>query len=75
MSKSRVSISVLSFFLLLGGITAGQPKENISKQRHPNLAAAQRLSQQAWDKIVDAQKANEWDLAGQRRRPRTCLIR
>ena len=73
MSNSRVSISILSFFLLLGGITAGQPKENISKQRHPNLAAAQRLSQQAWEKIVEAQKANEWDLAGHAQKAKELL--
>ena len=35
---------------------AQRPKQNISGARHPNLAAAQRLSQQAWDKIVAAQE-------------------
>jgi hypothetical protein len=74
MIKSRVSIVALSFFLLLGGVTVAQPpKENISKQRHPNLAAAQRLSQQAWERIVDAQKANEWDLAGHAQKAKDLL--
>jgi hypothetical protein len=41
-----------------------RPKENISGARHPNLAAAQRISQQASEKIVEAQEANEWDLQG-----------
>ena len=38
------------------------PKDNVSGRRHPNLAAAQRLSQQAWERITAAQKANEWDV-------------
>jgi hypothetical protein len=32
--------------------------------RHPNLAAAQRFSHQAFDKIVAGQQANEWDMHG-----------
>jgi hypothetical protein len=40
------------------------PKNNVNPNRHPNLAAAQRLSQQAWEKITAAQQANEWDMDG-----------
>ena len=43
---------------------AGSPVDNISNQKHPNLAAAQRLSTQAYEKIAEAQQANEWDLGG-----------
>jgi hypothetical protein len=32
--------------------------------RHPNLAAAQRLAKRAFEKIVAAQEANEFDLGG-----------
>ena len=39
-----------------------QPERNVSGARHPNLAAAQRLSQQAFERIVEAQRANEWDM-------------
>jgi hypothetical protein len=39
------------------------PKDNVGA-RHPNLAAAQRLSQQAWEKMTAAQQANEWDMDG-----------
>jgi hypothetical protein len=60
--------SLLKFggaLLLLGGLAIAQmPKENVSGGRHPNLAAAQRLSQQAWQKIVAAQEANEFDMQG-----------
>ena len=52
----------------LAGVTAvltnGQPKQNVSGARHPNLAAAQRFSEQAFQKITAAQQANEWDIQG-----------
>ena len=51
--------------VLLGGLAIAQrPKDNVSGGRHPNLAAAQRLSQQAWQRIVAAQEANEFDMQG-----------
>lgn len=49
---------------MLGGIAAAQPRNNVSAGRHPNLAAAQRLCTQAWEKVVAAQEANEFDMQG-----------
>jgi hypothetical protein len=40
------------------------PKRDVGAGRHPNLAAAQRLCDQAFMRIADAQKANEFDLGG-----------
>jgi hypothetical protein len=60
--------------VLLGGLAIAQmPKENVSGGRHPNLAAAQRLSQQAWQKIVAAQEANEWDMQGHAQKAKNLL--
>ncbi|HYA64034.1 MAG TPA: hypothetical protein VED66_12605 [Candidatus Sulfotelmatobacter sp.] len=57
--------AVLGAALVGGGMAVAQkPVEDISGKRHPNLAAAQRLSQQAWEKITAAQQANEWDMQG-----------
>ena len=60
--------SLLKFagaLVLLGGLAIAQrPKENVSGGRRPNLAAAQRLSQQAFQRIVAAQEANEFDMHG-----------
>ncbi len=66
MIKTRLLTAVLGSLLVLGGIAVGQglPKKNISAGRHPNLAAAQNLSQRAYERIVMAQEANEWDLQG-----------
>ena len=60
--------------LLAGGVVLAQkPADNISPRRHPNLAAAQRLSTQAFDKIVAAQAANEWDLDGHAQKAKELL--
>jgi hypothetical protein len=45
----------------------------VSGGKHPNLAAAQRLSHQAFEKIVAAQQANEWDLAGHAQKAKDLL--
>jgi hypothetical protein len=62
--KSLVG-AVLAAALIGGGVAVAQkPVDDISGKKHPNLAAAQRLSQQAWEKITAAQQANEWDMQG-----------
>lgn len=43
---------------------AQQPAQDISPERHGNLAAAQDLVRQAFDRISAAQQANEFDLGG-----------
>jgi hypothetical protein len=45
----------------------------VSGARHPNLAAAQRLSRQAWQRVVDAQQANEWDMQGHAQKAKDLL--
>ncbi len=41
-----------------------QPVRNVSGKRHPNLAAAQRHVDAAYEKITAAQQANEFDMDG-----------
>ena len=60
--------------LLLAGLALAQrPKENVAPGRHPNMAAAQRLSQQAWQRIVAAQEANEFDMQGHAQKAKNLL--
>jgi hypothetical protein len=60
--------------LLVAGVVVAQPpKNNVSGARHPNLAAAQRLTKQAWEKIVAALEVNEGDLAGHAQRAEDLL--
>ena len=74
MIKTRVATIVLgSLFVLGGAATAQLPKKSISRVLHPNLAAAQRLSREAWEKITEAQQANEWDLQGHAQKAKNLL--
>jgi hypothetical protein len=41
-----------------------QPTESVSEAKHPNLAKAQEYIDSAYTKILDAQKANDFDLKG-----------
>lgn len=65
--------SAVALLIGVGVAIAQPPKENISKGLHPNLARAQRQSQMAWESIVEAQRANEWDLAGHAQRAKELL--
>lgn len=66
MTKGKFVLgSVLGVALLCGGVAIAQkPERDISAQKHPNLAAAQRLTDQAFNKISAAQEANEFDMNG-----------
>lgn len=52
---------------------AKPPVDNVSHHRHPNLAAAQRLTTQAFAKIEAAQRANEFDLNGHAQKAKELL--
>jgi hypothetical protein len=66
MTKTKVALGgVLTLAMICGGVAVAQmPKDNVSGHKHPNLAAAQHLSREAWEKITAAQQANEWDMDG-----------
>ena len=74
MWKPRLLATALGVALAMGGIAIAQrPERDVSKARHPNLAAAQRLSRQAFQRILDAQQANEWDLDGHAQKAKELL--
>jgi hypothetical protein len=64
--RTLLCSGVLGLAVAAGGITIAQnpPARNVNPGRHPNLAAAQRLTDQAYNKIIAAQQANEWDMDG-----------
>jgi hypothetical protein len=61
--------------LMLSGISAfaEEPVLNVSPKLHPNIAAAQKLSRQAYNKIIAAQKANEYDMEGHAQKAKELL--
>jgi hypothetical protein len=73
MKMIRPRVALAGIALLIGSLAIAQPKRNVSPGRHPNIAAAQRLSQQAWDKIVAAQQANEFDMQGHAQKAKDLL--
>ena len=70
--KNLILVLALTVGLLSTGMAA-KPPRNINMQKHPNLAAAQRLAAQAYDKVVAAQKANEYDLGGHAKKAKELL--
>jgi hypothetical protein len=69
--KERKMKAVGLTAILLTGLLAAAaapaqpgPAKDINAKHHPNLAAAQRLSAQAFERISAAQTANEFDMGG-----------
>jgi len=71
----RIILSIIVSATMLSGIAvyAEEPALNVSPKLHPNIAAAQRLSRQAYNKIVAAQKANEYDMGGHAQKAKELL--
>ena len=60
----KLLLGTAALALMVSASTAAPPVDNINPNRHPNLAAAQRLVTEAYGKIAAAQSANEWDMQG-----------
>jgi hypothetical protein len=60
----NVRKTVLGSVIAVGLVAGGAITAQINPNRHPNLAAAQRLTEQAYNKVSAAQQANEWDMNG-----------
>jgi len=54
-------------------IAQGPPEHDIDPHRHPILADAQRLCDQAFNRVSEAQKANDWDMKGHAARAKALL--
>jgi len=53
---------VVTLFCVGAVYAQDRPVTDVNPDRHPNLAEAQRLCVQAWDKLSEAQHANDWDM-------------
>ena len=62
-SRLRVTLVVFIVVALLSAGVALHAR-NVSRARHPNLAAAQVLIEKAIAKVSAAQQANEFDMNG-----------
>ena len=59
--------------LVASASVAAAPANNVSAKKHPNLAQAQHLTTQAYEKVVAAQNANEFDLGGHAKKAKDLL--
>ena len=73
MNRHVVQSALIAAVLFCSLGIAQQPVQNISPKRHGNLAAAQHLIDQAYQKIVAAQQANEFDLGGHAQKAKELL--
>ncbi|MGA7461201.1 MAG: hypothetical protein WBW69_13315 [Candidatus Korobacteraceae bacterium] len=73
MTKTLLKLLVAASLLAGGVAIAQKPNQNINPNHHPNLAAAQRLSEQAYQKIIAAQQDNEWDMEGHAQKAKDLL--
>jgi F0F1-type ATP synthase membrane subunit b/b' len=70
----KKTLVIPSLLLLAGGLVlAAKPVENVNPHKHPNIAAAQELVRQAFEKVNAAQKANEWDMDGHAQKAKELL--
>ncbi len=72
MTKFTTTVCAIALTTLSLAASA-RPADNVNPNRHPNIAAAQRLSTQAYEKIVAAQKANEFDMNGHAQKAKDLL--
>jgi hypothetical protein len=73
MKKLMMTSLMAGTLMVAGAAWAKTPVQNVSAKRHPNIAAAQKLCVQAFQKIVDAQKANEYDMEGHAQKAKDLL--
>jgi hypothetical protein len=75
MKTQRLLKNTFVAAVLCGVLTfAQEPVQNIDKERHPNLAEAQRLVAEANRRIIDAQNVNHEDMRGHAEKARQLLV-
>jgi len=74
--KKSIFAGVCALLLVVAGVVfAAQPPpaRNVNPHRHPHIAAAQQAAHRAFNQILEAQRANEWDLGGHAQRAKDLL--
>jgi hypothetical protein len=64
LNRTMLGISLSLALMASGVVIAQQPVQNVNPNHHGNIAAAQHLTEQAYNKVVAAQQANEFDMNG-----------
>jgi len=72
-SRRQFPLQMLGLAGVTAALAGAQPKQTVSSSKHPNLAAAQDLCEQAYNKCIAAQQANEFDMQGHAQKAKTLL--
>lgn len=67
-----ITVAMLAAFVFGAVVFSQQPPVNVG-ERHGNMRAAQQLIQQAWQKVDEAQKDNNYNLGGHAGRAKELL--
>jgi len=62
--RFKLALPAVTAAVAACAVSAQVPVQNIDPERHGNLAAAQRLVVQAFERLSDAQVANDYRLGG-----------
>jgi F0F1-type ATP synthase membrane subunit b/b' len=74
MRKNILVVGCAVLLLAVGVLYAAQPPaRNVNPGRHPHIARAQQAAHNAYNQIVEAQKANEWDMNGHAQKAKDLL--
>ena len=70
----KAFLGVLGALLLaVAAVSAERPQQNINPNRYPNLASAQKLCLEAFQKISLAQQSHELDMGGHAQKAKELL--
>ena len=72
-TKRTIGLVATVAALAAGVAWAQEPEQNIDPDRHGNLAAAQNLVVEAFDRITEAQQDNRYNLGGHAARAKDLL--
>jgi hypothetical protein len=72
-TRRQFPLQVMGLAGLTAALAPAQPKQTVSSTKHPNLASAQELCEQAYNKCVAAQQANEFDMQGHAQKAKNLL--
>lgn len=73
MKKTSFVLFIAFLLILSAALSYASPSRNVSSKRHPNIAAAQKLVRQAFEKIKIAQDKNEFDRDGHAQKAKELL--
>jgi hypothetical protein len=72
--KKLINTVVCVALFCIGVMLAQEPALNVDKNKHPNLAGAERLVIEANNYIINAQKDNRYDMHGHASKARQLLV-